>query len=962
MNESPEGFLSQIAKSLYQRFGGKINEVTIVFPNRRAGLYFSEYLNQLITTPSFAPEILTIKEFFANLTALHQEDDLLLIFRLFKKYKELSGSTESFDEFYLWGEMLLHDFDQVDKYLVDAELLFTNITDLKEIDAYFNDWNVERREEISHFWSSLQGETSKRNQKEFSRLWQILFPLYKFFKEELQQDMIAYEGMIYRDVIESKAIDNNPFIHERQFVIAGFNALNACEKELFKTLLSNLKVSFYWDYDHYYLDDPDQEAALFMRENLNMFPQPEVPYDIDNFRKKKEIQIVATSSQIGQTQIAASKLIKNENIKVNFDESAIVLCEEDLLLPMLSAIPSKFGNINVTMGLPLRQTPLFDLIMQMAIVQKRAKQSDGKVLFHYKSVVDLLNNQLIQTLYSVDSKLIVDKILQNNLIYISAAEVGVNELFIKVFKLSESVAVLPEYFLSVIYDLFIAWEDKDNSDVGGNYLEHLYLAYVSINKLNGLLFSEGLKIMGSKEYLSVETFFKLLIQYLGSINISYEGEPLSGLQIMGILETRTLDFKQVILLSVNEGIMPKANTSGSFIPYHLRKGVGLPTIEEQSAMYAYYFYRLLQRAEKVTIIYNSGSNGLKTGEKSRFIHQLILESGISIEESTIQNTIDPLPVKVIKVEKRGVVLEKLNHFIETGRRISPSALDLYLQCPLSYYFKYIAQFEEEDEIAEEVDAKIFGKIFHAVMESLYQPWLGRQINHADLEQMLDNDQIITSNIRKAFANQFFKMSLADDEINLSGRNVLVFEVIHKMVVQTIRFDLAKTPFEVVGLEKGVAANLPIFNNARGIRLGGFIDRIDLRDGLIEIIDYKTGSTDLTISSIADLFDQSLVKRNKAAFQTLVYCFIWDSLNENSLPIYPSIYELKKIFQLKNSRLLLKESNSSEVNYQNVKSEFVPRLTALIEEIFNPDYPFQQTEIKEHCQYCSFASLCGKTFG
>jgi hypothetical protein len=443
------------------------------------------------------------------------------------------------------------------------------------------------------------------------------------------------------------------------------------------------------------------------------------------------------------------------------------------------------------------------------------------------------------------------------------------------------------------------------------------------------------------------------------MSLSFEGEPLAGLQVMGILETRSLDFKNIILLSVNEGIMPKANASGSFIPYNLRKGVGLPTPEEQNAMYAYYFYRLLQRADSVTLVYNSGSNGLTTGEKSRFLYQLLLEFPYPITETGIENTIEPVPLYPIVIEKKGKVLERLNSFLVVGRKISPTALDQYLQCPLSYYFKYIARLEEEEEVSEEVDARMFGTLFHSVMDALYQVFLNKTIHAKDLMSLEEDEQRIGRELRKAFSLIFFKSDGNDENLSLAGRNILVYEVIRKMVIQTIRVDIKRTPFIIKGLEQKADATLGIFNGTKAVRIGGTIDRIDSVSGSTEIIDYKTGAAEHSFKNLAELFDPTVKKRNKAAFQTLLYAYVWDEMHPGEEAIYPCIYALKEIFKEETSRLTIKENGYREVNYPELKDQFKLLLVGLLEEIFNPDLPFRQTTVEEHCQYCTFISICGK---
>jgi hypothetical protein len=959
MSQSHECFLEQLAKSLYHIHGQQISDLTIVFPNRRAGLFFIEYLNRLISNPCFSPEIITIQELFSNISQLHTEEQLQLIFRLYRIYIELSGSKENFDEFYLWGEMLLHDFDQVDKYLVDAELLFTNITDLKEIDEHFNDWNEERVGEIKHFWKSLTSGEQKLDQKEFARLWQVLYPIYKKLKSELLDKKIAFEGMLFRDAVENSESIKSDYLSGRKFIVAGFNALNACEKMLFQFLQNDKNIQFYWDFDHYYLDDINQEAGLFMRENLKLFPQEDFNYQTNTFIQGRTFQIFYTPSQVGQAQIASREVAGLVTRDADFDDTAIVLCDEELLLPVLSAISGDIDTVNVTMGLPIRQTPVFSLINLLIVLQKKSKSEDNGQYFYYKSVVDILNNQLIQSLYPIESKYIVENIIKRNLLFVSKRELCSNDFFNAIFNCVDSVSELPDYFLSILYTLFLFWEQNSDTNYAENYQEYIYQVYLSVNQLNNTLFTEGPVIMGSNDYLTKDTFFRLLLQYIGSLNVTFEGEPLAGLQIMGILETRTLDFKNIVLLSVNEGIMPKANVSGSFIPYHLRKGVGLPTVEEQNAMYAYYFYRLLQRAEKVSFIYNSGTNGLKTGEKSRFLYQLQLESQFDIVEQGIESSIDPLPALPISIEKEGEVLAQLNEMLDSGKKISPTALDLFIQCPLSYYFKYLARIDEEEDVTDEIDARMFGKIFHSVMESVYLPLLDKIIDQQLLESLVDNQDSIELLLKEAFALHFFKSAGTNEMPIIAGRNRLVYEVIKKMVNQVLKIDLQRVPFTIIGLERKVNATIPIFQGSKAVRIGGVIDRIDSISDSTEIIDYKTGATEHNFYSLSDLFDGEAKKRNKAAFQTMVYGCIWDKMYPDSSSIYPGIYALKKIFKQENSRLTIKENGMREVNYPDLRDEFEPKLVQLLEDLFNPALPFTQTKVEEHCQFCPYRSICNK---
>jgi RecB family exonuclease len=626
---------------------------------------------------------------------------------------------------------------------------------------------------------------------------------------------------------------------------------------------------------------------------------------------------------------------------------------------VLSAIPGQVETINVTMGLPLRQTPLFSLIGHLISLQKKCKKEGENYFFHYNDITEILNNQFIQTLYTIECKSIVFEILSKNKIFVCETELHAVPLFCRIFSGHLEISSLADYFLSVLYELFQHWERMVGQNYTNNYLEYIFQVYLSLNKLKHTIFVAGQDIMGSKDFLNRETFFRLMLQYLHTVNITFEGEPLAGLQVMGILETRTLDFKNIVLLSVNEGIMPKSNSNGSFIPYHLRRGIGLPTTEEQHAMYAYYFYRILQRADSVTFVYNSGSNGLKTGEKSRFLHQLQIESPFMIEDLGVEFSIDPLAVYPIAIDKKGKVLEALRNYLEGGKTISPTALDLYLHCPLSFYFKYIAHFNDEEEVSEEVDARIFGQLFHSVMETMYRPYLNQTMEEKTVQSLLEDGANLDKALNEAFQIHFFKSGNPANDSTITGRNRLVFEAIKKMVVQTLQLDRTRTPFTIEGLEQRVGATMEINSGNNAVRIGGIIDRIDSISGNIEILDYKTGGTESTFGELTELFDHTARNRNKAAFQTLVYCWIYDRIYPHQTAIYPGIFALKRIFKQEKVRLSKKGSGESGLNYQEVKADFEPLLLKLLEDIFQPDLPFFQTSLEEHCQFCSQASLCGK---
>jgi hypothetical protein len=970
-----KGFLKQVATHLFDKHRNNISDLTLVFPNRRGGVFFTNYLNSLVTKPLISPEIITINELFSSLSPLHVPDRLSLIFRLYKVYRESTRSNELFDDFYFWGEMLISDFDQVDKYLVNAGDLFTNVTELKEIDERFNTLQTEERERLGNFWKTLSGKEKTPNQQEFIRLWEDLNGVYEKLKTSLLNEGLAYEGMLYREVVEHN-LKNNPSLFEgKHFIFVGFNALNRCEEELFDHLQKNEKASFYWDFDNYYLEDQTQEAGYFLRKNLIRFPHSGYQAECESLRSiPKSIKIVNIASQVGQAQVAGAELLSRFSGKLDFDETAVVLCDEELLLPVINALPVNIDEVNVTMGYPLKMTPVFSLISQLIDLQKNTRNSTGEVAFYNKDVLRVLSHQLVIDFEPLDSKKLTDLILTNNFIYLSAEDLGGNAIFSQLFTAPQNIIELSDYFLGILKSVFIHWQTKKDDEelislnsenkegsTGANsaiYSEYLYQSWLAVNKLKDILVNDGIRVFESDNFVSKEAFFRFLLQYLSGLTIPFDGEPLEGLQVMGILETRTLDFKNLIILSMNDGIMPKISSSGSFIPYNLRRVFGLPTIEEQNAMYAYYFYRLLQRAENVTFVYDSGAGGLFTGEKSRYLYQLLLESPFKIKETNMVFSVEHISVQPISVAKEEKVMANLNNYLNGNRPLSPSAIDKYLNCPLQFYFRYSAGLDEPDEISEEVDAMIFGLLFHDAMENIYQHLVGKIIKYETINTIIKNQELISETIIASFRKVYFKGVGAGEKIILTGRNWLIFEVVKKYVNQLLEVDRDRTPFEIIGLEKKVRTTFAINESKQNVLIGGTIDRLDCIDGKIYILDYKTGKAELSFPMITSLFDKENKSRNKAAFQTLVYSYILHKNQPEITAIHPGIYSLRGIFEEDfDPSLRSKETGNQPVEFVSVSDQFEVHFRQLLEEIFNIDITFTQTTNEEHCNYCSYRQIC-----
>ncbi len=969
-----KGFLNQVASHLFKIHDNNINKLTLVFPNRRGGVFFKNYLNNLVEVPIISPGTITINELFSELSDLHVPDRLSLIFRLYKVYCEFSESKEPFDDFYYWGEMLLADFDQVDKYLADANVLFTNVTDLKEIDEHFNGMNSDQKELFGNFWRTLSDTNKTPNQQEFIRLWKDLTEVYTKFKYSLHQEGLAYEGMLYREVVESKISGGHSAFEGKYFIFIGFNALNSCEEVLFDNLLENKRAEFYWDFDKYYLEDVTQEAGYFMRRNIVRFPQAAFIHENDSLKSlSKSMKIVNISSQVGQAQVAANELSQKPERDQDFDETAVILCDEELLLPVIGSLSEKIGKVNVTMGYPLKMTPVFSLIAQLIILQKNVRSEGERLFFYNNDVIQVLNHQLVIDFDPPLIKSLIDKILKDNIIYIEDTILNKNSFLQRFFYIPKDIAGLSDYFQEIIKVIFSHWQSVENENLNDElnlnsnprqpknsiiYSEYLYRSYLAVKRLKYILVNDGAKVFKSDNFISKESFFRFLSQYLSNVTIPFEGEPLEGLQIMGILETRALDFKNLIFLSMNEGIMPKISSSGSFIPYNLRRVFGLPTIEEQNAMYAYYFYRLLQRAENITFVYDSGVNGLFSGEKSRYLYQLQLESNFKIEELNIVFDLENSAIQAITIEKDAKVMTRLNDYLNTKKTLTPSAIDKYLTCQLQFYFRYSAGIFEPDEISEEVDSKIFGLLFHDAMEQIYKPFIGRKVISTDINKILNDQESISEIIKNSFNKVYFKGNQQIEEFSLTGRNWLIYEVVKKYINQLLIVDLKRTPFEINALEEKVNTSFTINNSEQTVTIGGTIDRLDLSGNIAYIFDYKTGKTDLNFSELQSLFDRNNKTRNKGAFQTLVYSYVLYKSRPGLTQIYPGIYSLRGIFEENFYPLLRsKESGNNVVEFISVSESFETLFRQLLEEIFNPLLPFVQTTNEENCKYCSYRQIC-----
>ncbi len=950
-------FLGETANYLFSKHGNQLHRITVVFPNRRAGVFFSGYLRQLVEKPLFTPRIVTINELIESFSVLNKTDNITLLFRLYRIYRKVTGSNESFDDFYFWGEMLINDFNDLDKYRVNAKDLFRNISNLKEIDALFDYLTDGQKTYLRDFWGNIGRVKESENRDGFIAIWKVLNDIYSRFRSELERRGEAYEGMLYRAMADKISNGDTVALSEEKYVFIGFNALNPCEKQLFDFLRNHKRAEFFWDYDEYYTNSIIHEAGLFMRENLKSYPMPSGFVLEGSFSNNSRIKVVSVPSSTGQGQ-AVAELMKRDRLPLNgnFDTTAVVLGEESLLLPTLSALPSEYEKINVTMGYPLTASPVHGFIRSLVKLQKNARNSSG-ISFYYKDVLAILYHPVLQKATGGTGSDWANKIVKYNKIYINQSELCINDLYRLIFCYRGSPTAISTYFLEVFKRLFTGVEKNSGSEI---IHEYLYQAYVAVNKLTDVL--TGLnKNPEDKPDFKRDTFFRILMSYLQRIAIPFEGEPLGGLQIMGILETRCLDFENIFLLSVNENVMPSGSTSPSFIPYRLRYGFGLPSIEQMDAMYAYYFYRSIQRSKNVYLLYNPVADGLNNGEMSRYIYQLMFESGIDIEEMQCIYNISGTEVQEIVVGKTPEMIQQLLRKYEE-KALSPSALNRYLECSLRFYFKDVAGIEKPDEIKQEIEADVFGNIFHEAMEQLYKPFEGKRVETTHIETMIKDDKLIEKVLHNAFDKAYFKYGKKEVSGELFGRNRLIYGIIKRSVKELLKQDQKIAPFEIIGLEKHAVApvKINVANHNIQLAVGGYIDRLDRVNGKLRVIDYKTGNDKLDFKGVETLFDRHSSNRPKAVFQTLLYARGIAASFPDEKVIVPGIYQIRDLYNERfNPSISSKDvENFSDIGYYSVADDLDHYLKVLIAELFDTSMPFSQVDVKKQkCSYCPYAAIC-----
>lgn len=974
-------YMQLVAQDLVRRFGRDLSRVAVIFPNKRASLFLNKELAKACAQrfqdgdgAMWSPSYITISEFFRRRSSLIVADQIELICRLYDVYQRCMGdSRETLDQFYAWGAVLLADFDDVDKNMADARRVFQIVTDLHELDGvdYLDE---EQCKVLSEFFSLFSAEHNSTIRMQFERLWSRLYEIYTEFRAALRQSGLAYEGMLYRDVAESA--DMNMEYDTCCFV--GFNMLQKVEQCIFDKLKgvpvqgSQPRVLFYWDYDEYYMDS-GHEAGHFIREYLTRYPDALKGEEKNNFKRTsegREISFISSMTNDMQARYVRDWLLENERWKAG-ERTAIVMCDERLLQTVVSSLPDEIEKVNVTAGYPLSQTPAAALLYSLIDMQTDRKQAHNA--FALKNVRRVLRNPYVRMIADSASAL-YERLLEKT--YYSADEEFASDDALNV--LLEDIGQQSSQDCSLNYNmLLLKWLQKIIHMVAGNRTqlsdmerEALFKTHQVLQRFYSLSVSGILRI-------DTHTLCRLLRQVVTATSIPYHGEPAEGIQVMGVLETRCLDFDHLLVLSCNEGNMPKGVSDTSFIPHIIRKSYGLTTVEHKVGIYSYYFYRLLQRCNDVSITYNSSTEGLNTGEMSRFMQQIKVESGICVSQFSLQTREAATVSKPCSVQKNESIMQQIRSVL-FERCVTPTSLSRYLRCPLSYYYQYVAALRpiEENEPGD-IDNRMFGNILHKAAENIYNEIKDKDncIHIQQIEAVLSTPKRIGDVVDKAFREELFKLKGdSNRKIKYNGLQIINRQVIIDMLKNMLDYEKKSAPFMILGTEKKICATIPVMIDGQvcDITVGGYIDRLDMTEqcgmnpplfSRIRVIDYKTGwSEPGVINSIDEIFEERKIDSHSDYYlQAMLYSIIISrsvEYNPGQLPVSPNLLYVQRTRREGYSPTLI--INKQEVaDVKQYEDDFFQCLSGLIADILNPEIPFNPTVDSRRCEYCDFRKLCGR---
>lgn len=933
-----QSFLQATAADILERFGTNLHNVIIVFPNKRAGLFLNKYLATTAGKPLWAPRYMTISELFSNLSHYILADEIMTICQLYNVYSQNVPQPETLDRFYEWGRVMLSDFDDIDKHMVDSHQIFRTINSIHELEnkQYLT---PEQQNLIKRFFSNFSTDQNSIIKENFLKLWNKMDDIYTEFNRQMRSHNMLYEGALYKDVIQNLPNSISCFPQETIFLFVGFNVLNQVEKKLFHFLLNKNQALFYWDYDILYVNGQNTfEAGIFIQQNLKEFPNA-LPKDcFDNLSTPPRIDYISATSQNAQARYVPHWL--QDNLTTPEHQTAIVLCNENLLQSVIHSLPDQTPTpqplkANITMGYPLKNTPAYSFLCALLFLQ-----IDG-----YSETLHKFRNEQIQIVLRHPYATHLDK----------------QQLLTP----QPDNKTLLAYIRTQLEQ--IAFSKAEQNNTPSDFLENiqkeaLFQVIQILCRFINLIDNGILKIQP-------HTLSRLLRSVVHTTTIPFHGEPAEGLQIMGVLETRNLNFKRILMLSTNEGMMPKAPTSTSFIPHTLREAFGLTTIRQKIAVYAYYFYRLLQHAEHITYLFDTSTGDLSANEMSRFLRQILAETNFPIRFYAISsNNIAPEnnPFQAIKTpEILDAMYRKYSSDSPHPHPLSPSAINAYLDCPLKFFFQQIAKIRIQQDPQEGINGPLFGTLFHDAAFFAHQSLTKKSpiIQSAEIKNMLQSDRTIEQFVEKSFLVNVFNND--PSAVAYNGQHLIVKDVLIQYLKNLLNFDLLTRQIDLVSLEQVHyrKINVQIGDKTAPINVGGKIDRIDIVTTnvngtplkTLRIIDYKTSGHEDNATEMTNLFASSSTRKSYS-FQTFLYS--WVMREKQSLPIAPVLLYVNETKDEQNDYVV--QLNKEKIyDFAQIEPDFDEYLQATIDEIFNPQIPFRQTEIQSVCAKCDYKQLCGR---
>lgn len=919
-------FLGKLTDELINLYSDTISDVTIVLPSKRARVFLIENIQLKLSKPIFTPNILSIEEFIQDISKLRTIDSMEVLFEFYTVYSAITDQKElqDFETFSYWAKTVIQDFNEIDRYLLDQKQVFSYLKDVEALKR----WDLELNQTTKLIDSTLE-------------FWEKLPLYYESFYQHLLQKGVGYQGLLYRESINNLETFTKNISTSNKIIFAGFNALNQAEERIFQHLLLHEKALVYWDVDYTILQDPFHDAGLFIRKykkEWKQYASQSFKWIETHFENAKNIQIIGTPKTVGQTKIVGNLIEKIQNNNPDLQNTAVVLGDENLLLPVLYNLPETVESLNITMGYPSKNNPAQLLITKIFKLHTNAKQRNEKqYTFYYKEVLDILNHALIEPY--IDAKKVENVIKYNNFTFFS------NDKLFQLYEEHKTNKSNPLFEL-----IFSKWNDNTNEIIGKlsqvlliikSYLtndnQEDVIAKAFLHSIYQVLNRISTFIEKYQSITSLSSLFAIYKQVVDLAEVSFEGKPLSGLQIMGVLESRVLDFENIIITSVNEGKFPSGKSTNSFIPYDIKRELGLPTFREKDAIYSYHFYHLLYRAKNIYLLYNSeNSDGIDAGEKSRFLTQLEIDFPKHITKNTIYNAHLPsLAYEPIKINKTKSVLDRLKE-IATEKGFSPSSLTSYIRNPIQFYTQRILRIREIDEVEENIAVNTLGTVIHETLKYLYQPYIDKFLSINDIDSML---QLVEKETIKQF-----KVVYKEGEIK-KGKNLLAFEVAKQNVEQFLKMEKkdveAGAAIKILFLEHTLEGSIFDKSLPYEIKIAGNVDRIELRDNKIRIIDYKTGKVEARTLKVDDFTELTSDIKYEKIIQLLCYALMFENLSEfKDYPVEAGIISFKNM-KAGFMPFGLGKRNSIHDITKGTITDFKQSMLGLILEILNPEIPFEE---------------------